>query len=103
MSDPGIVIELGILYLLQTVGHSIFAVFELETPAWRLILKWVLLAALTLGLYAFVGHWCLLLPLLAGAAGLAVHFRWCRKHGIHPFRATPREKYYELRGWQLPE
>ena len=103
MSDPGILLELGVLYLLQTVGHSIFAVFELETAAWRLILKWVLLAALTLGLYAWVGHWSLLLPLGLAAAGLTFHFSWCRKNGIHPLHATPRRRYYELRGWKLPE
>ena len=24
-------------------------------------------------------------------------------HGIHPFRATPRRKYYERRGWTWQE
>ena len=24
---------------------------------------------------------------------------WCRKHEIDPWNATPRERYYELRGW----
>jgi hypothetical protein len=88
---------------MQTIGHSIFDAFEVETEAWRKILKWVLVAAATLGLYPWVGHWALALPIVAGVAGTTFHVAWCRKNGIHPLRATPRGKYYELRGWELPD
>ena len=30
-------------------------------------------------------------------------FWWGRKHSIHPVNATPRRKYYQLRGWDWPE
>jgi hypothetical protein len=40
--------------------------------------------------------WIAFLPSL----GLTVHLLWCRKHGIHPLTAEPREKYYALRGWK---
>lgn len=99
----GIELEILAVFLLQTVGTSVFAVFEVETEPWRKALKWTLVLLLTLGLHALVGHWALLLPLGLAAAGLAFHLWWCRRHGIHPLRATPRRRYYELRGWPWVE
>ncbi len=99
----GIEVELLLLLLIQTLGTSIFAVFEIETPAWRKILKWVIIVGLTLGLFPLLGHWSLLCPAALLAVGVAVHLTWCRKHGIHPVKATPRRKYYELRGWEWVE
>ena len=98
----GIELELLVLFLMQTVGMSVFMAFEVETPALRLILRWLLLLGLTLGLYAWVGHWSLLVPVLGGGAGVRAHLWWCREHGIHPVRATPRRRLYELRGWSWP-
>jgi hypothetical protein len=34
--------------------------------------------------------------------GLAFHLWWCRRHGIDSLRAEPKERYYELRGWDQP-
>lgn len=96
---PGIEVELGVLLGVAILGHSIFDRFEVETSAWRKILKWGIVTGLTLALYAWVGHWSLVFPLAAGVLGATFHFVWCRKNDIHPFRATPRRKYYELRGW----
>ena len=95
----GIELELGVLLAFSVLGSSTFAVFEVETPAWRKILKWTIVVALTLGIYAVAGHWALLLPAVAGVAGTTFHFIWCRRNGIHPLHATPRRRYYELRGW----
>jgi hypothetical protein len=74
-----------------------------ETPWWRKALKWALITALTLALAAAVGHWALLFPIVAGFAGIGFHFWWCRKNGIDPVHATPRRRYYELRGWTWRE
>lgn len=95
----GIEVELAVLLALSVLGQSIFAAFEIETPAWRKILKWSIVVGLTLGLTPFVGHWALALPIAAGVAGVAGHTLWCRRHGIDPLRGTPRRRYYELRGW----
>lgn len=99
----GIAIELCALLALQTLGTAIFARFEVEAPAWRKLLKWGMLIGVTLGLYPIVGHWALCFPLLILMLGLVVHFAYCRKHGIDPLRATPRRRYYELRGWEWKE
>ncbi len=99
----GVELEFYVLLALLTVGSSIFAVFEVETPRWRKVLKWLIISAGTVGLFYAVGHLAILVPVVAGGAGLIVHFAWCRKHGIHPIYATPRRKYYELRHWEWPE
>ncbi len=99
----GVELELAVLLALVIVGSSVFAVFEVESERWRKALKWLIVSGGTIGLYFWIGHEALALPLGLGAAGLVLHFWWCRKHGIHPIRATPRRKYYELSGWQWPE
>jgi len=99
----GIELELLILLAIAVLGQGTFARFEVETAPWRKILKWFLVIGLTLGLYAIVGHWSLAFPLAAGVAGLTVHFTWCRQNGIDPILATPRRRYYELRGWAWRE
>lgn len=99
----GIELELIVLLGMMLVGVEVFAKFEVETPAWRKILKWSIVIGLTLGAYGFVGHWALVFPIVAGVAGTTFHFVWCRRHGIHPLHATPRRRYYELRGWTWPE
>ena len=101
--DIGIELELGILLALAVLGTEIFAPFEVETPAWKKILKWTITISLTVGLYFAIGHWACLVPVVFGTLGLVVHFTWCSKNNIHPVRATPRKRYYELRGWQWPE
>jgi hypothetical protein len=101
-APAGVEVELVVLLAIAIVGPGIFAVFELETPWWRKVLKWTIISGLTLVLYPAVGHWALAVPLGLGVAGLGVHFWWCRKQGIDPVRATPRRRYYELRGWAWP-
>ena len=99
----GIELELYVLLAVLILGTSIFAVFEVETPRWRKVLKWTIVSGGTIGLYYVVGHLALLLPLAAGTIGTFFHFWWCRRNGIHPVHATPRRKYYELRGWSWPD
>jgi hypothetical protein len=31
--------------------------------------------------------------------GAVFHVWWCRRHGINPLTAEPKEEYYQLRGW----
>jgi len=95
----GIELELAVLLVLAVLGPAFFDVFEVETPGWRKALKWGVVIAMTLALSRAVGHWALLVPVLGGLAGVVVHFIWCRRHGIDPIHATPRRKYYALRGW----
>ncbi|HVQ31688.1 MAG TPA: hypothetical protein VMV21_18965 [Vicinamibacteria bacterium] len=95
----GLTLDISVLLAIAVVGPAFFAAFELETPAWRKVLKWAMVIGVTLTLTRFWGHWALLVPVLGGVAGVTGHVLWCRRHGIDPVRATPRRKYYELRGW----
>lgn len=99
----GIELELAVLLGLAVLGTEIFAKFEIETPAWRKILKWSVVIALTLSLYFLIGHWAAVVPVVLGLLGFSFHIVWCRRNGIHPFKATPRRHYYELRGWEIGE
>ncbi len=103
MAGLSVALELAVLLAIAVIGSSGFAVFEVETPWWRKVLKWSVVSGVTLGLAAVVGHWALLVPILAGLAGISAHIWWCRKNGIDPAHATPRRRYYELRGWTWPE
>lgn len=96
-------VELAVLLGIHIVGSGTFAVFEGETAPWRKILKWTLLSLLTLGAARWIGHAALAIPIGMGLLGLGFHFWWCSRNGIHPLHATPRRKYYELRGWQVVE
>lgn len=98
----GIAVELAVLLALVIVGTGTFSVFEGETAAWRRILKWGIVTGATLLAVRWVGHAAVAIPIGLGLAGLTFHFYWCRKHGIHPLHATPRRRYYELRGWEWP-
>ena len=99
----GVELELFVLLALVTVGFCVFTAFEVETPWWRKLLKWSIFIGGTLLLYRTVGHVALMFPMLFMGVGAIVHVTWCRKHQIHLVHATPRRKYYELRGWPWPE
>lgn len=99
----GIKVELAELLVIQLVMTSFFARFEVETRASYKILKWIIIAKITVGLYFMIGHWSTLFPIVVVILGTIYHFRWCKKNGIDPFKATPRKKYYELRKWKWEE
>lgn len=103
MMEIGIEAEFAALFVVAALGSSFFDKFETETPAVRKLLRWALAAALTLGTYAWIGHWAL--AVLAGFAllGTLAHVVWCRTNGIHPLTAEPRLRYYERRGWKWPD
>ena len=97
----GIELELGTLLVLQTVLITAFSKFEIETPILKRLVKWLVIDGITIGLYYAIGHWAILFPFVGIIPGTIYHFVWCRKNGIHPLYATPKAKYYELRGWKM--
>ena len=99
----GIELELMILLIIQAIGSSFFAKFEIETPALKKVFKWLIIDSITVGLYYLIGHWSILFPIIAIIPGTAYHFYWCKKNDIDPFKATPKKKYYQLRNWKWEE
>lgn len=66
-------------------------------PKWRRLSRWatylsaVALLSKTAGRpWTFV--WIFGLP----AVGAGFHFLWCRRHGINPITAEPKDEYYRL-------
>ncbi len=92
-----------VLFGLAIVGNALFGRFEVETAWWKRILKWTILAVISIITYQYFGHWALLIIIGPALFGLIFHFIWCSKNGIHPLKASPRKKYYQLRGWDWKE
>lgn len=99
----GVELELAELLVIQLLASNFFGRFEVETPAFKKIIKWLFIDAIGVALYYWIGHWALLFPVLAMLPGTIYHFNWCKKNGIDPIKATPRKKYYELRKWKWEE
>ncbi len=99
----GIELELAILLLIQMVFISAFAKFEIETPLFKKLMKWLIIDGVTIGLYFIIKHWALIFPIVSLVPGTVYHFVWCKKNGIDPLHATPRKKYYKLRKWKWME
>jgi hypothetical protein len=99
----GFELELALLLAIAVAGPAVFAAFEVETPAWRKIVKWSVITLLTWLVYRSAGHVAAAVLLGLGLLGVVVHFWWCARHQIHPIHALPRRRYYELRGWAWRE
>ena len=96
------VLELSIAIVIAAIGTTVFWRFAEGYPFWRRVLKWAIYFGLTVLLSTTVGRgwalgWVLGLPVVGGT----VHMWWCRKNGIHPVRAEPREKFHKLMGWDI--
>ena len=99
----GIELELGELLVIQLIATAFFARFEVETPAFRKIIKWLVIVGITVGLFFALQHWAAIFPIIAMIPGTIYHFTWCKKNEIDPLKATPKKKYYKLRGWKWEE
>jgi hypothetical protein len=89
--------------VLAATGLSVFGHFEGKTPLWRRLSKWAFYFGMTGAFSRWPGRpwtfvWIFGLP----GIGLLLHVWWCRKHGIDPLTAEPKDRYYELRGWEGP-
>jgi hypothetical protein len=103
MQNPALTLTLASLLVTVIFGASYFAVFEIETAGWRKVVKWLVASGFAIGLSFLIGFWAALFPLAAGAVGATFHFYWCAANKIDPVTASPRRRYYQLRGWRWPE
>lgn len=93
-----------ILLIGHIIGVAFFGKFEADSPWWRALIKWSIILGIIYGIDAAFGNEIATYVLVAlFVVSLIVHFAWCYAHGIHPIHATPRKKYFELRGWTWKE
>ncbi len=93
-------IDLAVMASLFALGNILFGHFEERVAKWRRVLKFAVVMGLTALLDAWtgrVGAWVFIVGGLT--LGLTVHFVYLGRHGINPWTAEPRDKYYALRGW----
>jgi hypothetical protein len=96
--------ELLALLFINVMGYGVFGKFESHSPWWRSVLKWSAMVGIVWAVSTYFGQSVALFVLLAMTAlAIVIHVLWCNKHGIHPIEATPRKKYFELRGWKWEE
>jgi hypothetical protein len=82
------------------MGFTVFGHFEEETSKWRRLSKWATYLGTVALLSKTAGRpWTFVWIFGGPAFGAGFHFWWCRRHGINPITAEPKDKYYELRGW----
>ena len=93
--------DLFLASTLFALGCIVFGHFEAHTPLPRRLARLTILLALTaLVSWGLERPWSLIWIVGVFGIGTGFHVWWCRKHGIGIFSAEPREKYYQLRGWQ---
>ena len=86
--------------VIVAAGSTVFGHFEEKTPLWRRLSKWAIYLGLTALLSRKPGRpWSLVWVFSSPYFGTSFHVWWCRKHGINPLTAEPKDKYYKLRGW----
>ena len=88
--------DLFVLAAILSVGEIYFGHFNNLFPKWRRVRKITILFVVTGVLNLLVGHWALVFVGLAGGGGAIYHWAWCRKHGIDPLTAEPRDKFEAL-------
>ena len=94
-------IDVAAVSAIFAVGNIVFGHFEAGTPKWRRVLKFLMVTAITGWIASVGGHaWAAAFVATIAAMGLSAHFVYLRRHGIDPWTAEPRDKYYALRGWK---
>jgi hypothetical protein len=96
--------EVAIITTIFAVGNILFGHFEEGTPKWRRVTKLFLVVGLIILITETLGRpWFYVFLAVISLAVLMIHVWWLPKHGINGWTGEPKEKYYQLRGWKLPQ
>jgi len=92
--------EIAIVSAIFVIGNIIFGHFEEHTPKVRRIGKYILILIVITGLSCYFGRTVAMIILgLFFLPVIYIHTIALPKKGINGWTAEPKEKYYELRGW----
>jgi hypothetical protein len=93
--------DVALVSSLVAVGSILLGHFEEGVPKWQRLFKFVRALTLFVVVSATLGSvWVYGLLALLLSSVVVVHLWWLPKHGINGWTGEPKEKYYELRGWQ---
>jgi len=94
--------EIAIVSMIFTIGNICFGHFEEQTPKIRRVGKYILTLILIVSLSTYFGRTVAMITLgLLFLPVIYLHGIELPKKGINGWTGEPKEKYYELRGWDL--
>jgi len=92
--------EIAIVSIVYAVGNITFGHFEEQTPKIRRLAKYVLTLAIIVALSAYFGRVMAMTVLaLLFIPVIYIHAVLLPKKGVNGWTGEPKEKYYEIRGW----
>lgn len=92
--------EIAIVRMIYAIGNIFFGHFEEQTPKIRRLGKYMLTLLLIISLSTYFSRIVAMTILgLFFLPVLYIHIIVLPKKGINGWTGEPREKYYELRGW----
>ena len=92
--------EIAIVCGIFAFGSIFFGHFEEHTSKWRKVLKLFFFIAVVVLLSEYAGRaWAFGFLGLMLLGVVYIHGFWLPGKGINGLTGEPREKYYELRGW----
>jgi len=99
-----VLLDLVLSAALLIAGNILFRHFEPTMPLWRRVVKTAIILTIVAVISYYFGHTGVLIAWGAAFVPLIyVHAIWLPRHGVNGWTAEPREKYYALRGWRLPD
>jgi hypothetical protein len=100
MSTDTLWFEIAIVCGITAFGSIFFGHFEEHTPKYRRVLKLILFNVVVVLLSKYLGRaWSFGFLSLCVLGVVYVHGFWLPKKGINGLTGEPKNKYYELRGW----
>jgi len=92
--------EIAIVSAIYAVGNILFGHFEEQTPKVRRVGKYILTLIIIIGLSTYFGRTIAMVTLvLFFLPAIYIHGISLPKKGINGWTGEPKEKYYDLRGW----
>jgi len=92
--------EIAVVSIIYAVGNILFGHFEEHTHKMRRIGKYILTLILVIGLSMIFSRTAAMVTLgILFIPALYIHCIALPKKGINGWTAEPKDKYYELRGW----
>ncbi len=92
--------EIAIVSVVFALGNILFGHFEEEIPKVKRMAKYVLFLSIVVCLSIFVSRTISMIFLgLSLLPAVYIHTVLLPRKGINGWTGEPREKYYQLRGW----